>query len=430
MTAAVAAGPATAGNAYEILAISQELDFINLMAYDLYGGWDRVTGHQTDTGEDVNRLTVITAVDFWLASGMDPDKLVLGLATYGRSFQLVEKCDNNLLAPARGAGGAGRYTGERGFMAYYEICKRPWVSKVCGEKSEARAPYGTTDDGVWVGFDDEQSVAYKVVNVALHKNLGGIMFWALDLDDFTGYCGGGKYPIIKAANKALSEGIVPESNCKEVSTCGKVTTTTTTSSTAIASTTTTTAKSSTTPTTVPSTTKSTNTPQTVTETTRATATTPETTTETNKCRLPIFGNRKNCFSNPSGPLSTLQKVGRYCRLKCANDVGCCSQLCCCEEQSPTMTPTTTTNDPTTTTDDSTTTTDDPTTATNNPTTMTDILSTENPTSCEVPAVEERSSCQINKEGPFSGTPGIENWCVKSCPTDPQCTVDHCCCKRK
>ena len=40
LTAAVAAAPSKASNAYDIFAISQELDFINLMAYDIYGGWD------------------------------------------------------------------------------------------------------------------------------------------------------------------------------------------------------------------------------------------------------------------------------------------------------------------------------------------------------------------------------------------------------
>jgi chitinase len=44
LTAAVAAGKSNIDNAYEIDLISQSLDFINLMSYDLNGAWDVITG--------------------------------------------------------------------------------------------------------------------------------------------------------------------------------------------------------------------------------------------------------------------------------------------------------------------------------------------------------------------------------------------------
>merc|ERR1712038_494065 len=47
LTAAVGAGKKTIDNAYEIAAISKELDFINLMSYDLNGAWNNVTGHNS-----------------------------------------------------------------------------------------------------------------------------------------------------------------------------------------------------------------------------------------------------------------------------------------------------------------------------------------------------------------------------------------------
>lgn len=45
LTAATSAGKWFADPAYDIPAMSQYLDLINVMAYDYHGGWEQVTGH-------------------------------------------------------------------------------------------------------------------------------------------------------------------------------------------------------------------------------------------------------------------------------------------------------------------------------------------------------------------------------------------------
>ena len=64
------------------------------------------------------------AARYWRDNGVAPEKLIIGLATYGRSFKLLNGNNNVIGAPAVGSGGsAGPYTGTVGFLSYYEVNK-------------------------------------------------------------------------------------------------------------------------------------------------------------------------------------------------------------------------------------------------------------------------------------------------------------------
>lgn len=41
------------------------------------------------------------------------------------------------------------------------------------------------------------------------QGFGGIMVWSIDMDDFSGRCGGGKYPLLQALNQELHGYKVP-----------------------------------------------------------------------------------------------------------------------------------------------------------------------------------------------------------------------------
>lgn len=55
-----------------------------------------------------------------MEKGTPPNKLVIGLATYGRHFTLRDQSQFYMGAPASGAGTPGPMTKEAGLLAYYE----------------------------------------------------------------------------------------------------------------------------------------------------------------------------------------------------------------------------------------------------------------------------------------------------------------------
>lgn len=205
LTAAVAAGEWTVDKAYEVDLVCEASDFINLMSYDLHGSWESFTGHNsplyTETGGN-KKLSVDYAVNLWLSRGCAKDKLVMGMGTYGRTFTLVNKARTGLNADASGPGAAGPSTSAKGFLSYYEICdfvkNKGWTSEFI---DEIKSPIAYKGDQ-WVGYDDQTSIAIKSQYIK-DKGLGGGMIWALDLDDFTGSCGEGNYPLLTTINRIL-----------------------------------------------------------------------------------------------------------------------------------------------------------------------------------------------------------------------------------
>lgn len=125
-------------------------------------------GRQADTTLN-QQLTQDWAVRYWINKGCPPAKLVLGLALYGRTFRLANANNNGINAPAVGPGAPGLYTGEAGFLGYYEICTRiqqqGWT-KVFDEESKANYAYKGEE---WVGFDDAYSISFKVSLMNLFK---------------------------------------------------------------------------------------------------------------------------------------------------------------------------------------------------------------------------------------------------------------------
>lgn len=265
LTIAVAAAESSASLSYNIPEISEQVDYISLMTYDLHGSWNWLTGINAPL-YSTDGFNVDACVTYWLQQGAPPSKLLLGVPFYGRTFTLENEANNGIGVPTLGPGNAGEYTKESGFLAYYEICTGSWNHVWSNEQS---VPYAYSGNQ-WVGYDNPESIRLKVEYMS-SKGLAGIMIWSIETDDFLGKCG--------SVNPLLN--VINDGNVvTQTSSTASTTTITSTSTPSTTSTTpTTTTRATSTSTTTPTTTTSTTTTPAITTTTPST-TTPATTTTT------------------------------------------------------------------------------------------------------------------------------------------------------
>ncbi|MCX2574167.1 glycoside hydrolase family 18 protein [Pedobacter sandarakinus] len=154
------------------------LDYINLMTYDYYSA--KVAGHHTNlyrSNVSSNQQSADGAITAYLAAGVPADKIVMGIAFYGRNLKLIPTASKGLgdtiLSSLNSYGKGYTYLkdsliNQKGFKAYRD--------------ETAKAPYlfnSTTQE--YISYDDEWSVAQKC-NYVRQNKLGGVMFWEYNAD--------------------------------------------------------------------------------------------------------------------------------------------------------------------------------------------------------------------------------------------------------
>ncbi|XP_075167850.1 chitinase-like protein 4 [Haematobia irritans] len=193
----VGASTETAAISYDIPNISKHVDFINVMTYDLQP--QGILGFNAPLrGQSPNNVE--DCINYWLMNGAPPSKLLMGLAFYGRTFQLSDTMQTTPGSPILGLGAAGSYTQENGFLGFNEICSNEGSWTTVFDTAHG-VPY-MYKDNQWVSYDNVQSLNMKV-DFLNSKNLGGAAIWSIDTDDFRGHCGGGKFPLLTAINRKL-----------------------------------------------------------------------------------------------------------------------------------------------------------------------------------------------------------------------------------
>jgi GH18 family chitinase len=124
-------------------AVLQRLDFVNIMAYDATGPWNKDKPGQHSSMEFAKEN-----VKYWLDRGLAKSKAVLGVPFYGHGF--------------------GKAAGKRDFSYKAIVAEYPGAEQL--------DQVGST---IW--YNGVPTIRAKAKYVA-DEGLGGVMIWSLDYD--------------------------------------------------------------------------------------------------------------------------------------------------------------------------------------------------------------------------------------------------------
>lgn len=162
-------------NVLDLRALSEILDELHLMSYDLNGSWSPQASHQANLyGGPSN---VDAAVNLILASGANPRKLILGVPMYGRAF-----CQTNGLGQAfQGVGVPQQEKGSwEGGVWDYKALPLEGAQEHFDAQGVAAYSYDKVQRQL-ISYESPQSLIAKVEYLKA-RGLGGVFFWELSGD--------------------------------------------------------------------------------------------------------------------------------------------------------------------------------------------------------------------------------------------------------
>ena len=187
-----AGGSASYSDGGWLKELSQSLDWINIMSYDYHMPWEHLSAHhsalQGDLSDPENGKGMYAAatVERYLAQGVAPDKLVLGVPFYGYGWK---GCPAGAAGDGQYQQCAGAADGGNDGGASYGYSHLLQQGLLDGGKgyvrhwnAAAKAPYlYNPQTQVWISYEDPQSVREKVRYIKA-RHLRGAMFWELSAD--------------------------------------------------------------------------------------------------------------------------------------------------------------------------------------------------------------------------------------------------------
>ncbi|KAH6603443.1 glycoside hydrolase family 18 [Trichoderma cornu-damae] len=170
---------------FPIAEMAKWVDYIVYMTYDLHGNCSRGHANLTET---------MYALSMIMKAGVDANKIVVGLLSYGRSFGMMDRaaCINSLDDPACTFKGPdstatpGECTGTAGYISNAEL-----QEIIALESDDTLIDYDPPSDTAmvfygsdWVSFLSDDSKARRTL-LYREANLKGIVDWAVDLQEYT-----------------------------------------------------------------------------------------------------------------------------------------------------------------------------------------------------------------------------------------------------
>ncbi|MDX6514719.1 MAG: chitinase, partial [Gaiellaceae bacterium] len=201
LTIAASASPDIARKAYEFKELGKVLDWIDVMAYDYHGAWEKVANHNAplhqNPDDPVNGkgFNVVDSIALWEMEGVPASKLVMGVPFYGRGWDGCPPKNHGLFQTCKSASLHGGTWVKLDPTAYanwdYWDLKKNYVDN----KASGYVRYWDAASGVpylynpktqnWISYDDEQSIALKGKYI-VDNGLKGGMFWEAATDNNAG----------------------------------------------------------------------------------------------------------------------------------------------------------------------------------------------------------------------------------------------------
>jgi chitinase len=144
------------------------------MAYDFSGPWVERTAHQSQLFTPAQphnisaQLSCQAAIEYVLEQGVRPNKVLLGVPLYGRSFLDSDNIDQSF----------SDCGGESGCFDY---CDLPRPGATVHHDNEVCADYCSGGDGGFVTYDTPHTVKQKAKFVS-DTGLGGLFYWQITAD--------------------------------------------------------------------------------------------------------------------------------------------------------------------------------------------------------------------------------------------------------